>query len=87
MNCWEYKNCRKEVFEICPAYPEIGSACYMVTGVKCGEGKMEFASLDEQVAHCGKCDFYAHQRSRIKHSIGSMNETVRPTRSKEVEDT
>lgn len=62
MNCWEYKNCPEEVFNICPAYPESGSACYTITGVKCVEGKIEFASLDEQVAHCGKCDFYAHIR-------------------------
>ncbi len=71
MNCWEYKNCREEVFKICPAYPESGSACYTVTGVKCGEGKVEFASLDEQVAHCGRCEFYAHQRNGIKYRIAS----------------
>ncbi len=62
MNCWEYKNCPEEVFKICPAYPDSGSACYMVMGVKCGENNMEFASLDAQVDHCEKCDFYAHQR-------------------------
>jgi hypothetical protein len=60
------------VFKICPAYPESGSTCYTVTGVKCGEGEIEFASLDEQVAYCGKCDFYAHQRSGSKYSIASM---------------
>ncbi len=62
MNCWEYKNCPEEVFKICPAYPDSGSACYMVTGVKCGEGTIEFVSLDEQVGYCDKCDFYAQQR-------------------------
>lgn len=66
MNCWEYKNCQEEVFKICPAYPQSGFACYTIAGVKCGEGQIEFASLDEQVAHCGKCDFYAHQRGGIK---------------------
>ncbi len=77
MNCWEHKNCQEDVFKICPAYPECGSACYMVTGVKCDEGKIEFASLDEQIAHCGKCDFFAHQRgenvSRVSFTMKSDN--------------
>jgi len=70
MNCWEFKNCPEGVFNTCPAFPENGSACYTITGVKCVEGKIESASLDEQVAHCGKCDFYEH---------------IRPARSEEFE--
>ncbi len=69
MNCWEYQKCPEEVFKTCPAYPESGFDCYLVTGVKCCEGKIEFASLDEQIAHCSMCDFYSHQRGEIQHRI------------------
>ncbi len=69
MNCWEHKNCQENVFKICPAYPESGSACYLVTGVKCDDGKIEFASLDEQIAHCDRCDFFAHQRDEIRNRV------------------
>jgi hypothetical protein len=65
VNCWEYKNCPKEVFNICPAYPENGSTCYTITGVKCVEGKTGFSCVEEQVGHCGRCDFYAHLRKGI----------------------
>ena len=63
MNCWEYKNCAEEVFKTCPAYPDSGSGCWMLTGVKCQDGEKEFSSLDEQVAFCGRCDFYAHRNT------------------------
>jgi hypothetical protein len=64
VNCWEFRNCPEDVFKICPAYPDSGSGCWTVTGVKCGDGMREFASLDEQIAHCGRCDFYARERIR-----------------------
>lgn len=59
MNCWEYKNCPEEVLQNCPAYPENGSDCWLVTGVQCDDGKIEFASLEEQIVYCGKCGFHA----------------------------
>jgi hypothetical protein len=76
MNCWEYKNCREDVFKICPAYPENGSTCYTVADVKCGEGMKEFASLDEQVAYCGKCDFYTRERRGSKYGNTSVTAVV-----------
>ncbi len=60
MNCWEYKNCAEEVFKTCPAYPDSGSGCWTLAGVKCQGGEKEFSSLDEQIACCSRCDFYAH---------------------------
>lgn len=69
VNCWEYKNCGEEVRKTCPAYPESGSACYMITGVKCDDGKIEFASVDEQVAYCSNCGFYAHKRRGGEYCI------------------
>jgi hypothetical protein len=59
VNCWEYKNCSEEVFKTCPAYPDRGSGCWMLAGVKCQGGEIGFSSLDEQIAYCGRCDFYA----------------------------
>lgn len=64
MNCWEYKNCAEEVFKTCPAYPDSGSRCWMLAGVKLQCGEKGFSSLDEQIAHCGKCDFYAQGSTR-----------------------
>ena len=59
MNCWEYKKCAEEVFKTCPAYPDSGARCWVLAGVKCQGGEKEFSSLDEQIACCGKCDFYS----------------------------
>ena len=64
MNCWEYKKCAEEVFKTCPAYPDSGSGCWMLAGVKCKGGEKEFSSLDEQIAYCGRCDFYAQGSAR-----------------------
>lgn len=66
MNCWEYKNCAEEVFKTCPAYPDSGSGCWMLAGVKCQGGEKEFSSLDEQIAFCGRCDFYAQGSARAR---------------------
>ncbi|MGC1455302.1 MAG: hypothetical protein WA946_08980 [Nitrospirota bacterium] len=74
MNCWEYKNCAEEVFKTCPAYPDSGERCWVIAGVKCqGVGETEFSSLDEQIACCGKCDFYGHgsARDRLKPADNS----------------
>jgi len=69
VNCWEYKNCPEEVFSICPAYPNSGSVCYRITGVKCLEGNAECASVDEQVAYCGRCNFYAQIARRAGYEV------------------
>jgi hypothetical protein len=64
MNCWEYKNCTEDVFKICPAYPESGSGCWTLADVKCQGREKGFSSLDEQIAFCGRCDFYAQGSAR-----------------------
>jgi hypothetical protein len=64
MNCWEYKNCAEEVFKACPAYPDSGSGCWMIARVKCQCGEKGFSSLDEQIAYCGRCGFYAQESAR-----------------------
>jgi hypothetical protein len=76
MNCWEYKNCAEEVFKTCPAYPDSGSGCWMLAGVKCQSGEKEFSSLDEQIACCGRCDFYTHAnaRDRLKPAGNSADQ-------------
>jgi len=66
MNCWEYKNCPEEVFRSCPAYPDSGSVCYTIIGIKCSDSRTECSSLDEQIAHCSKCGFYSQIRARCE---------------------
>lgn len=64
MNCWEYKNCAKEIREKCPAYPERGQDCWKVTGTKCEKGLLEKKNLTEKILHCRECSFfisYAHK--------------------------
>lgn len=65
MNCWEFKNCMNETFQTCPAYPENGLDCWMVIGVKCDSGKIEKATLDEQVGYCRKCDYYIRHAKKF----------------------
>jgi len=76
MNCWEHQNCREEVFKMCPAYPESGSDCYTVAGVKCNRGQIEFSSLDAQIGYCRTCDFYARQLTGIKTALRHMTEIM-----------
>ncbi len=56
VTCWEMKNCPPERRNSCPAYPNDGSSCWMVTGTLCG-GK-EQGSYREKMANCRKCDVY-----------------------------
>jgi hypothetical protein len=59
MNCWEFKNCKKEVYEACPAYPAKGLDCWKVSGTKCDGGKYEKATLQEKIHFCrSSCEFY-----------------------------
>ena len=63
VTCWEMKNCPTDRRNSCPAYPESGSECWMVTGTQCG-GK-EQGTYQEKMANCRKCDVYkaAHNNS------------------------
>ncbi len=63
VTCWEMKNCPPERRNSCPAYPEHGGQCWMVTATLCG-GK-EQGSYHDKMANCKKCNVYldAHGRS------------------------
>jgi methyl-accepting chemotaxis protein len=56
VTCWEMKNCPTDRRDSCPAYPESGGECWMVTGTQCG-GK-EQGTYQQKMANCRKCDVY-----------------------------
>ena len=60
--CWEVKNCPNERRNNCPAYPDNGGDCWMVTGTQCGGS--EQGTYREKMANCRKCDTYklAHDK-------------------------
>lgn len=55
--CWEIKKCPEDRRENCPAYPDYGSKCWMVTGTNCGGTKQ--GSYHKKIANCKKCEVYA----------------------------
>ena len=61
--CWETKKCPTDRRNSCPAYPDHGGQCWMVTATLCG-GK-EQGSYHDKMANCKKCNVYldAHGRS------------------------
>lgn len=63
VTCWEMKNCPQDRRGNCPAYPESGSECWMVTGTLCG-GE-EQGTYQEKMARCRACDVYkaAHKKT------------------------
>lgn len=63
VTCWEIKNCPPERRDTCPAYPEHGGQCWMVTATLCG-GK-EQGSYHDKMANCKQCNVYldAHGRT------------------------
>ena len=65
MNCWEFMECQKDIFEDCPAYPNRGLDCWKVTGTKCGQGKHEMPSLQEKIQYCRRCAFYVESTYKI----------------------
>ncbi|MBU0673942.1 MAG: hypothetical protein KJ950_04795 [Proteobacteria bacterium] len=56
IRCWEIKNCPSGRRDLCPAYPEQGNTCWIVTGTQCG-GR-EQGSYHEKIANCRKCNVY-----------------------------
>jgi hypothetical protein len=56
VTCWEMKNCPPDRRNSCPAYPNHGGQCWMVTATLCG-GK-EQGSYHEKMANCRKCDVH-----------------------------
>nr|MBF0223197.1 CZB domain-containing protein [Desulfobulbaceae bacterium] len=63
VTCWEMKDCPTSRRNSCPAYPDSGGDCWMVTGTQCG-GK-EQGTYQDKMAACRKCDVYkaAHQKT------------------------
>ncbi len=64
LNCWNFKNCPKDTYEKCPAYPDRGMDCWKVTGTKCEKGIIEKKTIYEKIKYCRNCDFfinYAHK--------------------------
>jgi len=63
VTCWEMKNCPSDRRSTCPAYPDHGGQCWMVTATLCG-GK-EQGSYHDKMANCKKCNVYldAHGRT------------------------
>ncbi len=60
--CWEVKNCPESRRVSCPAYPNNGGDCWMVTGTQCGGS--EQGTYREKMASCRQCDTYklAHDK-------------------------
>jgi hypothetical protein len=54
--CWEMKDCPAERRDNCPAYPDSGGQCWLVTGTKCG-GK-EQGTYREKMSNCRKCNVH-----------------------------
>ena len=54
--CWDMKNCPTDRRESCPAYPNTGNKCWMVTGTMCGGN--EQGSYHEKISKCKACDVY-----------------------------
>jgi hypothetical protein len=55
MNCWEHRKCGREAN--CPAYPDHGRACFVVTGTWCRGEKQ--GSYEAKIEKCRvTCDFY-----------------------------
>jgi trans-2-enoyl-CoA reductase len=54
--CWDIKNCPSDRQKGCPAYPNRGDKCWMVTGTLCG-GE-EQGSYHDKIIKCKSCDVY-----------------------------
>ena len=63
VTCWEVKNCPDARRENCPAYPDAGAECWMVTGTLCG-GE-EQGSFHEKLANCKQCEVYLKNQSQV----------------------
>ena len=59
MTCWQYNNCPKEEYYNCPAYPDNGRDCWIVTGKKYNRGKNEASTFFEKLGFCkSNCNFF-----------------------------
>ncbi len=71
INCWEVKNCPPDRRDACPAYPDGGDQCWMVTSTLCG-GEVQ-GSYKDKMANCRNCDVY-----QISKGTQSTNNSSTP---------
>lgn len=66
VKCWQVKNCPTQRRNKCPAYPEQGDQCWMVTATLCGG--QEQGSYREKMENCRKCEVYAlaHDQKQLQ---------------------
>ena len=58
-NCWDVMGCNGVLRKTCTAYPYQGKACWIVTGVKCGQGEHIMEDASEKILYCrNECRFY-----------------------------
>jgi len=63
MQCWEFKKCgrvkggaKSDTLGICPAYPDHGKSCAIISGTLCG-GVVQ-GSFAQKLTNCMECEFY-----------------------------
>lgn len=54
--CWDVKDCPTDRRDNCPAYPNEGSKCWMVTGTMCGGSQQ--GSFIHKMQKCKACNVY-----------------------------
>lgn len=80
LRCWEIKKCGREKGGIneaslgsCPAYPDRGHSCWMVTGTLCG-GKTQ-GTFAQKELNCLRCEVYQRYNLRSgqdKHLLATQ---------------
>jgi methyl-accepting chemotaxis protein len=68
--CWDVKNCPTERRNSCPAYPENGSDCWMVTATKCGG--QEQGTYRDKMVNCRQCDTYKLAHGNVSAQIPDL---------------
>ncbi len=72
--CWEIKNCPEGRRNGCPAYPDNGSDCWMVTGTRCG-GE-EQGTYQDKMGNCRKCDTYIMAHTQGTPQIPDLRSAI-----------
>ena len=68
-NCWENKNCGRE--KECPAYPNNGRLCFVVTGTECGG--VTQGSYSDKIMNCRRnCEFYTDIIQEVRNKVNDL---------------
>lgn len=67
--CWELKNCPADRRQACPAFPDHGNNCWMVTGTQCG-GKTQ-GSYHDKMENCRRCAAYIQANTFMIPTVAS----------------